>query len=112
MELEFGRTSKGRECVYHEGYEYQKLRMAKSGVVTWVCVFKYSKKCYSSIQSKDNILTRGPNSEHQCGVPDVARLEVSKRVQKAVKRAREEDASVSQIYDDAMGDLHDKGMCS
>lgn len=109
MELELGCTSRGGVCVYYEGYSYRKLRVTKSGVVTWVCINQQSKKCYAVIQSKDNLLTSGAKSEHQCGPPDDTRLDVIKRVREAKKRAREEETSLSKVYDDSMGDLHDKG---
>lgn len=48
-------------------------------------------------------------SEHQCGAPDEARLEVKKTLQQAKKRAREEDTAVSKIYNQELGELHNKG---
>lgn len=48
-------------------------------------------------------------SEHQCGAPDEARLEVKKSLQKAKKRAREEETQISRIYNQELGELHNKG---
>lgn len=48
-------------------------------------------------------------SDHECDAPDEARLEVKKALQKAKKRAREEDTSISKIYNEELGELHNKG---
>lgn len=66
--------------------------------------------CYVFIQSEDKLQTKGPKSELSCcGIPDEARLKVTKRVQEAKKRSREEENCIGTLYNDAMVDLYDKG---
>lgn len=60
-----------------------------------------------NLRIKCTVLTSGPKSERSRRVPDEARLEVTKRVQQAKKRAREEETCISTPCNDAMCDLYD-----
>ena len=48
------------------------------------------------------------SNEHQCGAPDDAHLEVQKTINRAKKRAREEDTSISKIYSEDLSGLHNR----
>ncbi|XP_049839929.1 uncharacterized protein LOC126284806 isoform X3 [Schistocerca gregaria] len=100
-------TTKGRPSAHYSGYAYRKFRESKDGVVTWLCLREKSDHCRGKIRSKNGEVFYV--SEHSCGPPDDAALEVRKQCEKAKMRAREETTRLSEIYADEMGNLHNKG---
>lgn len=100
-------TIHGKPCALYEGYSYIVKRSNEDGTVIWRCQKQRSARCRGTIKTKDgNVLS---SNEHQCGAPDDARLEVKKSVNRARKRAREEDTSIFKIYSDELGELHNRG---
>ena len=100
-------TNKGKQCALYDGYSYNFKRQNAEGTIFWRCSEEKSKRCRGIMKSKTGEVLS--TSEHQCGAPDEARLEVKKTLQQAKKRAREEDTSVSKIYNQELGELHNKG---
>lgn len=105
--MEVIETTKGRPCALYNGFSYRKYRESKEGVITWVCLKEKSKKCTGRLKSKNQETVSV--TEHQCGAPEVAAVEVKKQIHQTRKRAREENTRISKIYSDEMGLLHDKG---
>lgn len=100
-------TTKGKPCAHHDGYTYRQFRKKEDGTITWRCLKERSKRCRGILKSRDGAMLNV--TEHTCGPPDDARVEVQKRVHKAKKRAREDETSIQKIYAEELGDLHNKG---
>lgn len=105
--MELTTTNKGKQCALYDGYSYNFKRQNAEGTIFWRCSKQRSKRCRGIMKSKTGEVLS--TSEHQCGAPDEARLEVKKILQQAKKRAREEDTAVSKIYNQELGELHNKG---
>lgn len=91
--MEFTTGNKGARNLIHNGYRYYNKRENKSGEVVWWCVKE--KSCRGKVVVKEDQVLR--EEEHQC-VPDVAKLEVTKAIANAKKRAREDDnATIAQV---------------
>lgn len=105
--MEVSTNSHGKPCAHYQGYAYNVKRTKEDGTVTWCCSRQRSTRCRGSIKSqRGEVLC---SSEHQCGPPDDARLEVLKALNQAKKRARDEDTPISKIYSEQMGNLHNMG---
>lgn len=105
--MELTTTNKGKECALYDGYSYNFKRQNLEGSIFWRCSKERSKRCRGVMKTKNGEVLS--TSEHQCGAPDEARLEVKRTLQMAKKRAREEDTGVSKIYSQELGGLHNEG---
>lgn len=100
-------TNRGKPSAHYNGYAYRKSRETKKGVVTWLCLREKSCNCKGMMRSKNKEVLQV--SEHVCGLPDDAGLEVKKQVNNSKKRAREETTALSKIYTEEIEQLHNKG---
>lgn len=105
--MELTTTNKGKQCALYDGYSYNFKRQNVEGTIFWRCSKERSKRCRGNLKSKNGEVLS--TSEHQCGAPDEAQLEVKKVLQTAKKRAREEETAISKIYTQELGELHNKG---
>lgn len=100
-------TNKGKPAAHYNGYAYREFRRNKDALVVWRCQKERSSRCRGMLKTKNGEVLE--ETDHSCGAPDTARLEVKKSICTAKKRAREEHASISQIYKEELGELHNKG---
>jgi hypothetical protein len=97
----------GKPCAHYEGYSFNVKKTLQDGAIIWRCLKQRSTRCQGVIKTKDGAVLS--SSDHQCGPPDDARLEVHKKLSVAKKRAREEDTPISRIYLEEIVDLHNRG---
>lgn len=100
-------TNKGKPAAHYKGFAYRQFRKKTDGLIVWRCQKERSSRCRGMLKSKNGEVLE--ETEHSCAAPDTARLEVLKSINVAKKRAREEDTSVSKIYSEELGELHNKG---
>lgn len=105
--MEVSTTIRGKPSCHYEGYSYTVKKTKEDGTVIWRCSKQKEKHCRGKLQTKDSAVLF--SHEHQCGAPDDARLEVQRTLNQAKKRAREENTSISKIYSEELGTLHNRG---
>ncbi|GBL87148.1 hypothetical protein AVEN_176075-1, partial [Araneus ventricosus] len=90
----------------YDGYQYRKHRINKNNVISWLYLKERTENCRGTLKSKNGIVLNVSN--HVCK-PDIAEIEVKKRIFNARKRARIEDKEIPTIYPEEMQPLFNKG---
>ena len=104
--IELVQSSKGHNMALHSGHQYYFKRVNKNGTINWSCVHR--SKCGGSLTTSNNNVVR-KNKEHDC-IPDKAKAEVLKCLEKCKKRAREELLPIPRIFNQEFSVLKDAGM--
>lgn len=105
--MEITSTNKGKPVAHFNGFAYREFRRKPDGLIVWRCQKERSTRCRGMLKSLNGEVM--DVNDHSCGAPDAAQLEVMTRINQAKKRAREEDTSISKIYKEELGELHNKG---
>lgn len=76
--MEVINTTKGKPLAHYLGYAYRKHRENAEGIISWLCLKQKSKRCKGRLKSKNEIVLEV--TDHQCGAPDEASLDVKKQI--------------------------------
>lgn len=100
-------TKKGKQCLVVDDYQHRLHRKNKLGM-SWVCVKEKTHRCKGNIKTnfQYEVLKK---TEHSC-VPNVAEIEVKRKLDTCRKRAREETSvPVRQIFEQELSEIYQKG---
>ncbi|XP_035210026.1 uncharacterized protein LOC118184461 [Stegodyphus dumicola] len=100
-------TKKGKECLVVDDYPHRSHRKNKLGM-SWVCVKEKTHHCKGNVKTnfQYEVLKK---TEHFCP-PNVAEIEVKRKLKTCRKRVREETSvPVAQIFQEELSELYQKG---
>lgn len=107
MESEIFKTKRGNPCLMVDGYLYRQHRKSEKNI-SWLCVKDKKNNCRGKLQTnlQNEVLRK---NDHSC-VPNLAEIEVRRKMEKCKKRAREDvSVPVSTIFNEELADIYSKG---
>lgn len=107
MELEFITTTKGKESLLLNGFQYRKGYCSKRNVISWRCVNQQTEKCPGYVKTSNAVLVT--SGQHTCQPTSAAKIDVTKALSNARSRIRETDAPARRIYVEEFHPLVYKG---